>query len=128
MAARRCVLCGVNYPHIEQFVRCPLHDEETTPINASPDANWKERLAALKKQVDAAAEISRPIPLVHNVEPYIDHELLWLDHNTLFDAGLRLPRGSSFRLLELDDGFIYETQGWDEPGRRWWVERVVESA
>lgn len=128
MAAKRCALCGINYPNITEFSTCPLHGEETAYVKAEPDANWKEALARIKAQLDKADELARPVPLVHTVEPYVEHGLLWLDHGTLMQAGFHINRiGPSFRLFELDDGFIYETQGWDEPGRRWWVERVVEA-
>lgn len=127
MAARRCTLCGVSYPDMAQFAKCPLHGEDTSRITREPDPDWKEVLERLKAQADRAEEISRPVPLVHGIEPYTEHGLLWLDQGTLMDARLRLSRFRSFHLFELDDGFVYETQGWDEPNRRWWVERVLRA-
>lgn len=128
MAALRCMLCGVNYPRMSQFQPCPLHGEETAEVKAEPDADWKEQLARLKAQLDKAQELARPIPLVHGVEPFAEHGLLWITQEAMYTAGLRINHvGPSFRLFELDDGFVYETQGWDEPGRRWWVERVLDA-
>lgn len=129
MAALRCLLCGVSYPKVQQFAVCPLHGEETSLVKADPDPDWKEQLTRLKAQADKAAEIARPVPRVQGVEPYTEHGLLWVDQRMLMDAGFRISRiASSFRLFELEDGFVYETQGWDEPNRRWWVERVLDAA
>lgn len=106
-----------------QFVNCPIHQEPTTPGQGEPDADWKERFAELRAKFDDA---ERVIPVAHNVEAYEEHDRLWVDHNDLYRAGLRQINrmGPSFVLFELDDGQVYETQGWDEPGRRWWVEVV----
>ena len=129
MAALRCSLCGVSYPRMSQFLTCPLHGEETMQVRDDPDPDWKEQLARLKAQADKAEELSRTIPLLHGIEPYTEHGLLWVTQEAMYKAGFRISHISpSFRLFELDDGFVYETQGWDEPGRRWWVERVLDAA
>lgn len=56
-----------------------------------------------------------------------DAGLLFVNQADLIRAGmLRSHLGQSFHLFELD-GAVYETQGWDEPRRRWWVERVSDA-
>ena len=131
MAARRCTLCGINYPMVDQFKVCPIHNEETDfRKDASPDANWKDQFAAAQSRAKKDSELSdRVIPLVHGVEVIADCGQLFVDQNALMHAGLRLSRmmNVQFYLFELDDGWIYETQGFDEPRRRWWVEKVAEA-
>lgn len=129
MSARRCALCGINYPAIAQFQTCPIHDEPTTLAqNVEPDSNWKDAFARLQKQIEAAAELQRPIPLVRGVSVVEEGGLLFVSQPELWRAGARLSRfGAGFYLFELEDGWVYETQGFDDPRRRWWVERVIRS-
>lgn len=124
MAARRCSLCDINYPAIAQFETCPVHDEPTElHTSLTPTTGWQDRMKALKSKVEEAA---RPIPRAAGVTAICDGGLLWVTQEALYRAGVRISSvGPSFRLFELDDGWVYETQGWDESHRRWWVERVA---
>lgn len=125
MAARRCTFCGLDYPAIAQFETCPIHDEPTDLLaNASPSPDWQKRFEKLKVAQD---EAERPIPRVKGVEAFEQHGLTWVYGADLFRAGMRLPHttASDFKLFELDDGCVYETQGWDDPRRRWWIEKVT---
>ena len=124
MAARRCTFCDVNYPAVAQFQTCPIHNEETDLLqNANHSPDWKEKLAALQV---AKADSERPIRLVRGVAAYEDGGILWVNQEELYRAGARInSRGPSFALFELEDGCVYETQGWHESGRRWWVEQMT---
>jgi hypothetical protein len=130
VASRRCSLCGISYPSIPQFDECPIHGVPTERrANDDPDPNWKENFERLKKLVDREQDIvARPIPLVRGVEIVEENGHLFVPQQELWNAGLRLSRlqPDQFYLFEMEDGWIYETQGFDDPRRRWWVERVVE--
>lgn len=131
MAARRCTLCGISYPTLPQFSVCPIHDEPTDFIsNVDPDEDWKSSMERRVKQAEKDAALKRVIPLVPGVKVIEDKGLLWVDQTEMQLAGARLSRmvSNTFHLFELEDGWVYETQGWDEPRRRWWVERVIRSA
>lgn len=112
---------------IQQFVTCPIHDEPTeVRQGVEPDENWQARLASLKKLFE---ESHRPFPVVHDVAAVEERGQFFVAQSDLHRAGTRLSSiGEGFYLFELDDGWVYETQGWDESRRRWWVERVVEAA
>lgn len=141
MTARRCTLCGVNYPWLAQFSRCPIHDEDTTTVEGEADEDWKQAFELRQKWANESEELRRHIPLVRGVavqEETLVNEIedvvvtmttLFVDQTELQRGGLRLSRmqPDQFYLFQLEDGWIYETQGWDNPRRRWWVERVIES-
>lgn len=125
----RCTLCGIAYPPLRDFLTCPIHEEATEPDpghDADPD--WREKAQRLWRQLKAAAlEPERPYPRVENVPVLDEGGQLFVKQTDLIRAGLRIPVHSpSFQLFELD-GYVYEIEGWDEPRRRWWVERVAPS-
>jgi hypothetical protein len=114
-----------------QFATCPIHDEPTDYVtNADPSPDWKEHMERLVQSRERADELSAAIPLARGVTARIDdNNLIWVDQGDLGRAGVRLSRmvPDQFHLFELEDGWVYETQGWDMPRRRWWVERVIRS-
>ena len=127
MPCRRCSLCGIHFPAIAQFMECPVHEEATTWLgNVEPDENWKEAFEAVQTRADAVNDVKRPLPLVHGVEPYDYGGKLFIRQMELQRAGLRLSHfhPDQFYLFELDDGVIYETQGWSDALRSWWIEPV----
>lgn len=130
LAARRCTMCGINFPVVLQFAVCPIHDEPTTlRENTDPDEHWKERFDYLLKKAEADGLLAaRVFPLARGVSVIEEDGRLFVDQSELHRAGTRLSRmqPDQFHLFELEDGWVYETQGWDEPRRRWWVDRVVE--
>lgn len=130
MAARRCTLCGISYPTMPQFSTCPVHEEPTDYLsNVDPDPDWQASMERLAKQATKDAALKRVVPLVPDVKVVEDGGLLWVDQTEMHRAGARLSHmvPDQFHLFELEDGWVYETQGWDEPRRRWWVERVIRS-
>lgn len=123
-------MCGLNFPFLAQFAVCPIHGEPTKVYEeAEPSENWMPRFEALKKRAEEdGLVIERAYPLAHEVAVIEEGEQLFLDQRDLQRAGTRLSRmkDDQFYLIELDDGWVYETQGFDFPNRRWWVERVAE--
>lgn len=130
MAALRCSLCGISYPVLPQFTVCPIHDEETAAVkNIDPDPDWMAQFERLQRQVEKSNELTRVIPLIRGVEPHEEAGLLWVTSDSLYRSGAKFNSAfGGFYLFELEDGWVYETQGWDEPRRRWWIERVTRSA
>lgn len=138
MPTRRCSSCGINYPVIEQFRICPIHEEPTSLMQDEPDEHWKVRFERMVEVVNAQEAIARPIPLVKGVqvievlgfEPF-NEKLYFVDQTDLVKAGVIFsrmqPAEKQWYLFELEDGWIYETQGFDESRRRWWVERVARA-
>jgi hypothetical protein len=110
---------------------CPIHGEPTEFFGGNePDEDWRpnlERLERLMKQVEEETALHAPLPRVEGVSVIEDNGRLFVSQTALQRAGLRLSRmmPDQFYLFALDDGFVYETQGWDNPRRRWWVERVA---
>lgn len=131
MAASRCRLCGISYPAITQFETCPIHEERTTYLNtAEPDEDWQRSYERVAKLAQQSAEISdRPYPFARGVTAVEEDGLLFVDQSEMQRAGVRLSRMQPDQayLFELEDGWVYETQGWHESRRRWWVERVAEA-
>lgn len=134
MAARRCSLCGISYPAIAQFVTCPIHGEPTDLAqNIEPDPNWKEAFQSAKSRAEKDAALNdRPFPLIPGVQVFesaymVENKLLYVRQEDIYRAGARLSSVGldQFYLFELEDGWVYETQGWDDAQRRWWVERVI---
>lgn len=128
MAARRCSACGIRYPSLEQFRVCPIHNEQTEFISEEPDADWRPSFERLLKKQEREAAVNADIPRVEGVPVVEENGRMFVSQMALQNAGLRLSRmmPDQFYLFELDDGWVYETQGWDNPRRRWWVERVAE--
>jgi hypothetical protein len=130
MAAYRCTLCGVNYPSVNQFYVCPIHDEKTQILkDTEPDEDWKHSFELRQKWAETEEGLRQLVPRVNGVSATEVDGQLWVENIDLQHAGLRLSRmmPDQFYLFELDDGWIYETQGFDDPRRRWWVERVIEA-
>lgn len=136
LATRRCTSCGINYPVIEQFRICPIHEEATSLLNNDePDEHWKARFESMVRVVNQMDEVTRTIPLARGVQTIERHTPLgtfyFVDQTDLVKAGLMLsrmqPAEKQWYLFELEDGWIYETQGFDESRRRWWVERVARA-
>jgi hypothetical protein len=134
MSARRCSLCGINFPTITQFITCPLHEEPNSlHSDIEPDEDWKVNFERLVKYTKGTQDIRKSIPLVHDAAVTTVDGRLHVAQGDLQRGGLRLWTGPSgddfdaqFHLFELDDGWVYETQGYDESRRQWWVERVIE--
>lgn len=106
---------------------CPIHDEPTEYYGShEPDEDWRAHLDRMQKQQEREAAIKAALPHVNGVPVIEDNGRLFVSQEALQRAGLRLSRmmPDQFYLLQLDDGWVYETQGWDNPRRRWWVERV----
>lgn len=131
MAARYCASCNINYPSLVQFQTCPIHGERTDmKPNRDADDDWQVQVERAQRKHDKHRDLAeRTIPLVHDVSVIEEGGLFFVNQEALQRAGLRLSRmmPNQFYLFELDDGWIYETQGWDEPRRRWWVEPVAEA-
>lgn len=125
----RCTLCGIDYPPVRDFLVCPIHQEETTPNPGhEPDADWRERAQRLYQQLKGLEKQEyRPYPAVQDVRVHDESGVLFVYQTDLIHAGLRIPVSApSFQLFELD-GAVYETQGWDNPRRRWWIDLVAEA-
>lgn len=130
LAARRCSTCGISYPVIQQFEKCPIHETGTHyQASTEPDEDWQAQYERLAKQAARDAEVAGVYPLVRGVSVVEEDGRYFIDNATLHRAGVRFSRmqPDQFYLFELEDGWIYETQGFDDPRRRWWVERVAES-
>jgi hypothetical protein len=129
VAARRCSSCGISYPNISQFTTCPIHDELTSYLgNSDADEDWQVNYERLSKQAVRAAEVNeRVFPLIRGVSVVEEDGRYFVDNAKLHQAGVRFSRmqPDQFYLFELEDGWIYETQGFDDPRRRWWVDRVA---
>jgi len=107
---------------------CPIHGEPTEFFGGNePDEDWRPNFERLMKQQERDAAIKAALPHVAGVSVVEDNGRLFVSQTALQRAGLRLSRmmPDQFYLFALDDGFVYETQGWDNPRRRWWVERVT---
>jgi hypothetical protein len=134
VAAQRCALCGISYPTMSSFQTCPIHGDETQYLqNADPSPDWKKQMERLVAQMERANELGQRVPLARGVETFYDPvtgpNVLFVDQGELGRAGVRLSRmqPDQFHLFQLEDGWIYETQGWDDSHRRWWVERVIRT-
>lgn len=130
MAAYRCTLCGISYPAKPQFKTCPIHDEPTDRFdNVEPDPDWQEKGKRVYEHAMRQAELRGPIPLARGVAVVEECGRLFVQQGDLWRSGVVISwmQPTQFYLFELEDGWIYETQGWDEPRRRWWVERLAES-
>lgn len=103
--------------------------------NDEPDEQWKARFERMVQVVTAQEAITRPIPFITGVQviEYLgpSGKLFFVDQTDLVKAGAifsRMQLGpDQWYLFELEDGWIYETQGFDESRRRWWVERVARA-
>ena len=124
MSSLRCSMCGINYPVQGAFNNCPVHGIDTDLMQADPDPDWTARAERLMASLKRAEEGGDAIPRVEDVPLHTEHGRLWVSDWDLVRAGVRFAKNQSFRLFELD-GMIYETQGWHESGRRWWVELVA---
>lgn len=136
MATRRCTSCGINYPVIEQFRMCPIHEEATSLLNNDdPDEHWKARFESMVRVVNQMDEVTRPIPFARGVQAIEvlgpNGKLYFVDQSDLVKINVIFsrmqPAEKQWYLFELEDGWIYETQGFDESRRRWWVERVARA-
>lgn len=60
MPARRCSLCGINYPTGQSFAQCPIHKDERTAWfqNAEPDEDWEKLVAIATEHLQPAEDDS----------------------------------------------------------------------
>lgn len=131
MPARRCALCGINYPIGLEFQRCPVHTEEPTDYHAhlEVDELWEWKSTTLLHRVRPTPE--SPIPYLRNVTISTNGNQLFITASDVVQAGLRrlLHAGD---VLELEHelktrkySVLYEVMGRRESTREYWIRRLV---
>src|ERR1035437_4658383 len=107
MPARRCSLCGINYPTMTAtgsvLLQCPVHNEPTTLLlDDQPDDDWAQQAARLV--ADMASELAAGV-----VIPDLDDETLYIEDGRAFvhswdlverGFGHRLPDGTLLRIAK----------------------------
>lgn len=120
--ARRCSMCGINYP---PFVAvCRACGEDTWAINrGEPDANWQELVSMHEQRIAADAPAS-PYPHRHDNEAPIYRDargLLWVTHTDLLGNGYRSVTEDMILYI---NGKFFEAQGFSEGAGAWLIEEV----
>jgi hypothetical protein len=107
--------------------KCQVCEEKTHLIgNEEPDDDW-ERLVTWKRRTRWLAEqIADVIPGPKNEEPlpiFEEGGLFWISDWELRRSGVTPPADRHMFLFRAN-GHIWETQGWYESSRLWWIEEV----
>ena len=131
MAARRCSLCGINYPNQYQFQKCPVHDEPTNYFSdLTVDENWQWAATALMaKAKEAAAEHEGITILPLEPKPLIGG-LYSLDSRDVIRVGARLVVGMVFEIpsepgqRDAPCDCLWEVLGYHDGDRLWIVEPI----
>jgi hypothetical protein len=127
---RRCSTCGINYPAgpFGGVPKCQVDSshELAYVLNTEPDKDWKKRVDMLKARLAEAGRELEAVPQAkETLNIYEEDGLFWVNAFELFRSGVEFNSSdANFRLFQAN-GHIWETQGWDERRRRWWIEQVA---
>lgn len=123
MAARRCSLCGINYPVLPVYksvTLCPIHDEEM-PYDQSlePDEDWQEKMAAVSEAYDLTIEDAELVPDIDADAMFVKDGRLFVFSWDVIERGIshRLPDGTLLRIGQK----VYEVIGYIDAMRAYWV-------
>lgn len=127
MSTYRCSDCGINYPDTWAHLKCQVCDEPTSNIsNDEADEDWHKAVTwkrRLRWEAEQIADVI-PGPKIHEDLPiYEEGGLFWIGDWDLRRAGI-IPPGDRRMWLFRANGHVWETQGWNESKRRWWIAEV----
>jgi hypothetical protein len=129
--ARRCTLCGINYPNDIEFQKCPVHTDESTifatDIDIDPDWEWRSTtlLAQLRPADDPLIPFARDVPI------RMDGDQLFVSIHDVIRAGLhkKLHAGDiirlEHRLRSSRYSILYEVIGRRDTTREYWIRRLI---
>lgn len=125
MPARRCGLCGINYPAqysiYPQESMCLIHDDEPMKYDQTlePDEDWEERAKEIAETYTLAEEDQSLIPDIDGDALFIQDGRLFVFSWDVVERGIghRLPDGA---LLRVGDK-VYEVIGYIDSMRAYWV-------
>lgn len=132
MAARRCSLCGINYPNTYQFQKCPVHTDETTSFfsDLTVDENWEWAATALMARAKEAATEHAGIAIIPLEPRPIIGNLYGLDSRDVIRVGARLTVGAFFEIPSVPGqrdapcNCFWEVLGYHDGDRLWIVEPI----
>lgn len=119
-AARRCSTCGINYPAIYGFERCPVHGSLTILLNSDKievDDDWEQRAAILKGEQPEDPADETFGPLVDATVDCRDGQLFVHMWDVQTSARRRLEPHDLFRIGKQ----TFEVLEYIEDAREYWV-------
>jgi hypothetical protein len=123
VAARRCSLCGINYPVLptyQQVTLCPIHDEEM-PYDSTlePDDDWQEQAREIAETHSLTVEDATLIPDIDEDALFVQEGRTFVFSWDVVERGIshRLPDGALLRVGEK----VYEVVGYIDAMRAYWV-------
>lgn len=123
MAARRCSLCGINYPALSSYqavTRCPIHEEDMVyDTDLEPDDDWEQRAREIAEEYTLAEEDGSLIPDIDGDSLFIQNGRTFVFSWDVVERGIshRLPDGALLRVGE----DVYEVIGYIDAMRAYWV-------
>lgn len=133
MAARRCSLCGINYP--AAVTKCPVHEVEAVYYqNLEPEELWEWKAEALRTRIKRG-HMPTAVPPIVSV-PITEDEggRFWISSYDLIGAGLH-DRLKPDDVLEIPSGLgekpgepchcLWEVMGYRDSTRSYWVRPLL---
>lgn len=135
MAARRCPLCGINYPADVKYQQCPIHEEVTVyDYHLSPDADWQWKATAIQMGIEGKATTDEDGILKLDI-PIHEHPegLLYISSHDVVRAGVhhRLPPDEVLAIgpsqaasADHPHDNLYEVVAYIDAERAYWIRRL----
>lgn len=121
MAARRCSICGINFPLRTGFKTCPVCGESCHVIrNDGPHDDWEERIGILQELETTEAALGTPatfdIPIAAHGHVYLVSS--WDICRSGYCSHLEPDQ-----IIVVNDEF-YEVCGYVEKRREYWLTKL----
>jgi len=134
MAARRCGLCGINYPPRNDFKVCPVHGEDTAYFSDLEEhEHWAWQATALMARIspERASDVSGALPVVA-VEITKDEEgRHWISSLALIRLGLQkrlvaddvieIPRHEPPKTTDHPCDCLWQVVAYRDSSRSYWI-------
>lgn len=122
MAARRCGLCGINYPpYAGSVTKCPIHDEDMVyDSDLEVDEDWQERAAEIAEAMALREEDDYLVPDLNADALFERDGRTFIFAWDVVERGInhRLTDGALLRVKEQ----VYEVLGYIDSMRAYWVQ------
>ena len=130
MAARRCSMCGINYPTSIQmgqtFTKCAVCDGNTDYIqNVDVDDDWKENVRR-KLNPETPPKEKTPVPVTR--EQHDGEEYCFVSSYDLIEQDMirsQDPTSMDYDMVLELEGKFWEIMGYDNARRRFWISEIA---
>ncbi|HEY5989274.1 MAG TPA: hypothetical protein VIV12_23275 [Streptosporangiaceae bacterium] len=126
--ARRCSVCNINYPNSNDHAVCHNCGEDTKFMIVPVHEDWVDRARRVKAVIDDRTKVDdTPLPAISaRLQIVSENGKFFVTQTALINAGLHIQSHRAM-VLFIANGIVWETQGWDEPNRRWLIEPVLNA-